>query len=149
MSARCFEDLVVWRLAHQLQQEVFALTALKSCCLDRNFCDQIRDSSRSVTRNVAAGFRRYRPREFAHFMAIANGSLQETLNHLRDGHDRGYWTRRPTIGYGACASAPSKRVSDSLAISRPPGNQNPENPENLRNPENPENPKNLENPENL
>jgi four helix bundle protein len=63
MGVRRFEDLVVWQLAHELQEEVFAFTAMLPTLRDVNYCDQIRESTRSVTRNIAEGFGRYEPRE--------------------------------------------------------------------------------------
>ena len=90
MGVRKFEDLVVWQLSWKLQQDVFAFTATKPASLDRDFCNQIRDSSRSAPRNIAEGFARYYPKEFIRFLRIAVGSLQETRNHLLDAHDRGY-----------------------------------------------------------
>jgi four helix bundle protein len=59
---------------------------------DFKFRDQIRDSSASVTHNIAEGFGRYGPAEFARFLNIARGSLTETHSSLRDGLDRGYFT---------------------------------------------------------
>jgi four helix bundle protein len=38
--------------------------------------------------NIAEGFGRYEPAEFRRFLRIANGSLVETSNHLRDGVER-------------------------------------------------------------
>jgi len=52
----------------------------------------MRDSAASAPRNIAEGFGRYRPAEFARFLEIARGSLTETHNHLRDGRERGYFT---------------------------------------------------------
>ncbi len=92
MIARRFEDLIVWRLSHELQQAVFAFSELDPARRDREFCDQIRASARSATHNTAEGFARYYPREFARFLRIAAGSLQETRSHLRDAFDRGYLT---------------------------------------------------------
>jgi four helix bundle protein len=51
----------------------------------RHGCRQIRRSSRSTPANIAEGFRRFRPRDFARFLAIAKASLGETQNHLREG----------------------------------------------------------------
>jgi four helix bundle protein len=87
-----YQDLVAWQLAHELQREVFAFTETGPASKDFKFRDQIRDSSSSVTRNIAEGFGRYRPAEFARFLNIARGSLTETHNSVRDGHDRGYFT---------------------------------------------------------
>jgi four helix bundle protein len=91
-GARRYEDLVVWRLSYELQREVFAITATGAVARDFKFRDQIRDSSASATRNIAEGFGRFRPAEFARFLDIARGSLTETHHHLRDGRDRGYFT---------------------------------------------------------
>jgi four helix bundle protein len=90
MTAKTFEDLIAWQLANSLKRKVFAITATPPARLDRNFCDQIRDSARSATRNTAEGFARFAPREFARFLRIAAGSLQETRDHLIDGFDNKY-----------------------------------------------------------
>jgi len=90
MGVRRFEDLIAWQLAYKLQNEVFAFTSTGPANRDFKYCDQIRDSSRSSTRNTAEGFGRFAPREFNRFLQIAAGSLHETKNHLQDGFDRGY-----------------------------------------------------------
>jgi four helix bundle protein len=92
---RRFEDLISWQLAHRLQNEVFALVESGPVLRDSRYCDQIRESTRSATRNTAEGFGRYYPKEFARFLRIAAGSLHETKSHLHDGHDRGYLTSAP------------------------------------------------------
>ncbi|MBI3491273.1 MAG: four helix bundle protein [Acidobacteria bacterium] len=90
MIVRRFEDLVCWQLSHELKCEVFAFTANRPAARDFKYCDQIRDSSASAASNIAEGFGRFRPRDFARFLEIARASLMETQNHLRDGHDRRY-----------------------------------------------------------
>jgi four helix bundle protein len=87
-----YEDIVAWQLADELKREVFALTATGPPARDFKFRDQIRDSSASATRNIAEGFGRFRPADFARFLEFARGSLTETHNSLRDGRDRGYFT---------------------------------------------------------
>jgi four helix bundle protein len=88
-----YEDLICWQLAHELEQEVFALTETGPASRDFKFRNQIRDSSSSATRNIAEGFGRYWPPEFSNFMLIARGSLVETHNSIRTGLDRAYFTR--------------------------------------------------------
>ena len=90
MIARCFEDLIVWQLAKNLQGEVFAFISRPSVARDFRFCDQIRESTRSATRNTAEGFGRFDPPEFRRFLKIAAGSLHETKNHLHDALASGY-----------------------------------------------------------
>ncbi len=90
MGVNRFEDLVAWQLASQLQSDVLAFTAHGSILRDSKFCDQIRESARLAPRNIAEGFGRYYPREFARFLRIATASLHETKNHLHHANDQGY-----------------------------------------------------------
>jgi four helix bundle protein len=90
MVATRFEDLVVWQLADQLRSEVIALTATAPRTLDIKYCNQIKDAAASACRNVAEGFGRFRPTEFARYLEIAAGSLHEVKDGLHDGHARGY-----------------------------------------------------------
>ena len=87
-----FEDLVCWRLSRELAREVFAVTAEGPAAKDFKFRDQIRDAAASAPRNIAEGFARFTPGDFARFLRYAVGSLAETRNHLLDGQDRGYFT---------------------------------------------------------
>src|SRR5262245_24927952 len=79
-AAKRYQDLVCWQLADELEQLVFELTATVPAFRDFKFRDQIRDSSSSATRNIAEGFARYWPRDFARFLTIARSSLTETHN---------------------------------------------------------------------
>ena len=90
--ANRFEDLEAWRIADELKREVYALVATRPASKDFKFCNQIRESAASPTRNIAEGFGRFRPGPFAQFMEIAIGSTMETQNSLKDGIDRGYFT---------------------------------------------------------
>src|SRR5262245_31965737 len=56
MVAKRFEDLIVWQRAHELQEEIFSFTAHPPTSNDFKFCQQIRDSARSATRNIAEGY---------------------------------------------------------------------------------------------
>jgi four helix bundle protein len=85
-----FRELVAWQLAHELKCEVVAFTAAGPPSRDFRYRDDIRASSASAPANISEGFGRFRPLEFARFLSIAKASLQETQNHLIDGHDRRY-----------------------------------------------------------
>jgi four helix bundle protein len=90
MPIRDFQQLVCWQLSHELKCEVFAFTATGEASKDFRYRDQVRDSSASAPRNIAEGFGRFRPAEFARFLGYARASLMETRNHLIDARDRGY-----------------------------------------------------------
>src|SRR3954469_20247269 len=90
MGIRDFRDLICWQLADALKAEVLAFTARPPASGDFKYCDQIRDSAASATRNIAEGFGRYTPADFARFLSYARSSLIETQNHLIDGRQRGY-----------------------------------------------------------
>jgi four helix bundle protein len=92
MIAKRYEDLEAWQLANDFKQEVYALIKEGPASRDFGFRDQIRDSAASVTKNIAEGFGRFRPKEFAKFMEYATASLMETQDSLKDGVDRGYFT---------------------------------------------------------
>ena len=90
MVAKRFEELICWQLSHELHLEVLAFTAILPASRDWKYCGQIRDSSSSGPSNIAEGFGRFRPTEFARFLDFARASLLETDNHLKDGRARGY-----------------------------------------------------------
>ena len=91
-TAYRYEDLHVWQLAAALRDKVCDLTESGVASRDFDFRDQIRSSSSSAPANIAEGFGRFEPGEFAYFLRIARGSLLETRNHLQDARARKYFT---------------------------------------------------------
>jgi four helix bundle protein len=85
-----FRRLVCWRLSHELKCEVLNFTSSGPASQDFKYRDQIRDASASAPRNIAEGFGRFTPGEFAQYLRWARASLMETQNHLIDGRDRRY-----------------------------------------------------------
>jgi four helix bundle protein len=72
---------------------------------DRKFSDQLRDAVRSPPRNIAEGFGRYNPAEFAQFVDVAISSLDEVDTHLRDGVEAGLLATEPAAeAIRLCAS---------------------------------------------
>jgi four helix bundle protein len=53
---------------------------------------QIVDSSRSVTRNIAEGYGRFTFTDTRSFFIISRGSVTETMDHLTTAHDENYIT---------------------------------------------------------
>ena len=86
-----FEDLIAYQRTVELRDLVYDMTGGARLSTDGRFRDQVRDSASSAPRNIAEGFSRYSPREFARFTVIARGSLAETQNHLKHGLRQGYF----------------------------------------------------------
>jgi four helix bundle protein len=93
-GAQRFEDLIVWQLAVRIRDRIYTLTDSGAVCRDFKFRDQIRDSSASTARNIAEGFLRFNPAQFAYFMNVARASLGETQNHLLHGKERQYFNEK-------------------------------------------------------
>ena len=109
-----YEDLVCWQLADELEREVVALTDAGPASKDFKFRDQIRDSSSSATRNIAEGFGRYWPADFARFMTIARASLMETHSSTRTGRNRGYFTEEQTARLQSLAQRAGKASTELI-----------------------------------
>src|SRR5262249_40036820 len=77
VMARRYEDLDVWKLADDLRREFLALTDTGPVSRDFRFRDQIRDAASSAARNIAEGFGRFRPSDFARFMEFSIASTME------------------------------------------------------------------------
>ena len=88
MGARRYEDLAAWQLVRELERSVFAFTATSPAAKDFEYCRQIRRSASSAPRNIAEGFGRFLPGDFARFIRTARGSLEETQDHLDAGRER-------------------------------------------------------------
>jgi len=69
--AKRFEDLICWQVAVKLRDLVCRMIEQGPVLKDFRFRDQIRDSACSAPRNIAEGFARFDPPEFAHFLNIA------------------------------------------------------------------------------
>jgi four helix bundle protein len=82
MRIKRVEDMIAWRHARELERRVFAFTSKPPANRDWDYCDQIRRSAASAPRNMAEGFGRFWPGEFAHKLHIAVGELRETQDHL-------------------------------------------------------------------
>jgi four helix bundle protein len=89
-GARHFRELDCWQLAYALKLGLLEVTRRPAARADVTFCDQLRDAARSAPRNIAEGFGRKTDADFAHFLDIARGSLNECQHHLRDALDERY-----------------------------------------------------------
>lgn len=77
-----FQDLDVWKMAHELRLKIYILTNFLPKSEEYNIISQIRRSSCSIGANIAEGHGRYHFQENIQFCRQARGSLEETKDHL-------------------------------------------------------------------
>jgi four helix bundle protein len=89
MGAKTFQELVAWQLAAELRDQVIAAIEKPPLCHHRRLCDQLERAVEHAPGDIAEGFGRYYPREFARYLAIARSELMEAQNHLDAAARRG------------------------------------------------------------
>ena len=90
-----YRKLIVWQKAKELVKAVYVLT--RKFPTDERYAltDQIRRAVVSIPSNIAEGYGRASNADYAHFLAIARGSLYETLTQLEIAEDLGYISEMP------------------------------------------------------
>lgn len=90
---KTFRDLKVWKKAHELVLGIYEIT--KNFPNEEKFglVSQLRRSASSIPVNLAEGFKRRSKKDFAHFVNIADGSLEETKYILFLSCELGYLDR--------------------------------------------------------
>jgi len=87
---KTFRDLKVWEKAHKLVLEIYKVTKNFPSEERYGLVAQLRRSAASVPTNIVEGFKRKSNRDYAHFINIADGSLEETKYHIILAKDLGY-----------------------------------------------------------
>jgi four helix bundle protein len=80
----------ILRLASEVRDLATAISSAGGLRTDWKLRDQLRSAASSTTANIAEGFGRFRPREFARSLRYANGSVLEVRAHAIDAHARGH-----------------------------------------------------------
>ena len=85
-----FKDLIIWQRAMQFAKLVYGL--VKQLPVEERYAlaDQLRRAAASVPSNIAEGNGRAGNKDYAHFLAIARGSLYETITQLELAKELGY-----------------------------------------------------------
>ena len=87
---RKFQDLTVWQKAHQLVLNLYQATKHFPREERYGLVNQMRRAAISIPANIVEGHKRRSKREFAHFMSIAEGSLEELKYYIYLSGDLGY-----------------------------------------------------------
>ena len=90
VGVRSFRDLRAWQTSHTFKLAIYRLTESGSLAGDFKLRGQLREAAASATSQIAEGFGRFNPADFARFLGMAKASLMEAQNHLQDAVDRGH-----------------------------------------------------------
>ena len=90
MGIGVFHDLRSWQTARTFKLAVYRLCGSGSLARDDRLSHQLREAAASAASQIAEGFGRFNPADFARFLSMAKGSLIEAQNHLQDAVDRGH-----------------------------------------------------------
>ena len=90
MAAKSFEDLVVWRKAHEFVLGVYRYTATFPAAETHGLRSQFRRAAVSIPANIAEGFKRAGRADKARMLNIAEGSLEECRYYLILAHGPNY-----------------------------------------------------------
>jgi four helix bundle protein len=93
MALYKLEELVCYQLSMDLKDRVLTLLYSSPAQHDAKLASQIGDAASSVSSNIAEGFHRFNPGEFAQFVKYARGSLQEVRTRLPDGVAKRHYTQ--------------------------------------------------------
>jgi four helix bundle protein len=89
-AAKTFQDLVVWRKAHEFVLAIYPFTADFPKAETYGLAQQLRRAAVSVPANIAEGFRRRGKPDKARFMNMAEGSIEECRYYLILAKDLNY-----------------------------------------------------------
>jgi len=92
MKIKSFQDLNIWKEAHQLVLEIYKIARKFPKEENYSLTSQIRRASISVPSNIAEGMGRNTTKELLSFLYNARGSLSETICQLILSKDLGYIT---------------------------------------------------------
>jgi len=84
VGAKRYTDLIVWQIARELADRITRLTLGAGFQREFDIVRQLRRSANSVCANIAEGFGRFSPADFARFLRIARGSAMEVQEHLHE-----------------------------------------------------------------
>jgi four helix bundle protein len=88
MTAKTYQDLRAWQAARTFKIDIYRLTEVGTLSGDGRLCAQLREAAAAAASQIAEGFGRFDPADFARFVKMARASIIECQNHLVDAVDR-------------------------------------------------------------
>ena len=95
-GVRDHTELNVWKLCDQLRVVVRPILDRPRLQADRTLWSQIDRAVERPCPNIAEGFSRYFPRDFARFTQIAKASLSELVDHMETAEAKGITSAEET-----------------------------------------------------
>lgn len=75
-------DIDIYKEALELAREIYKLTRLQGIKNDFSLVTQIREAALSIAANIAEGYGRKSKKDFARFLSVALGSVNEVITFL-------------------------------------------------------------------
>lgn len=91
--AYTFKNIKVWQKAHRLVLEIYKVTKEFPSSEKYGLTIQLRRAAASIATNIVEGYKRRSDKDFAHFLNMADTSLEETKYHLLLACDLKYLTK--------------------------------------------------------
>ncbi|HXT70847.1 MAG TPA: four helix bundle protein [Vicinamibacterales bacterium] len=82
-GARNYDELDAWKLSDAVRVRIYEICKSPRFRSHLRLREQLTDAADSACSNIAEGFGRYYPKEFARFLKISRGSLAEIADRLR------------------------------------------------------------------
>lgn len=111
MNAKHFRDLRAWQVAYAFKLRIYDLIEQGSISNDEKIHGQLREASASAPGQIAEGFGRFDPVDFARFVKMARASLMECQNHLQDAVDRKHITEQAREEHDKLAREALKEIA--------------------------------------
>ena len=92
MTARTFRELRAWQTAYAFKLRIYELVESGPISNDEKLRKQLREGAASAVSQIAEGFGRFDPVDFARFVKMGRASIVECQNHLQDAVDRRHIT---------------------------------------------------------
>ena len=114
MGFRRLDELRAWALARVFKVGIYRLIDSGALASNSTLEHQLRDAAASAPANIAEGFGRFDPADFARFVKIGPASILECRNHLIDAVDAGLISEDLRLRHDAAAEDVMKETAGLL-----------------------------------